>query len=165
MDSVQEKHERAVGDSFIAAFNCLQKTAYVFERRGDPAPDLIYRDGDSRISLEIVDCYYDSNHAKVVWQNARSLPDAPTRWCGKDFDQALVATLNRHIQAKCEKTYGPGCLLVVHIRPNLTTYKDMEELMPDVKIPEEHSFAGIYLMGDFGISARSTVTHALWKLA
>jgi hypothetical protein len=165
MGDIQMEHERAVGDAFIGDFNRLQRTNYTFEGRGDPAPDLIYRDGDSRIGLEIVTCYYDANDAKVQWQNARNLPNAPTHWRGVDFDQALAVNLNRHIQAKGEKAYGPACFLVVCIKPSLTTFKDMEKLITDVAPPSKHSFAGIYLMGDFGISATSTVTHALWKLA
>ena len=165
MDSIQIEYERAVGDCFIAQFNCLQKTNYVFERRGDPAPDWIYGDGDSRISLEIVACYYDSDHTKVVWQNARNLPNAPTCWSGMNFDQALVHNLNTYIRAKCAKVYGSDCSLVIHIRPPLTTFKDMEGLIADVEVPAKHSFTGIYLMGDFGISASSRVTQALWKLA
>jgi len=165
MDNTQIEHERAVGDRFILEFNRLEKVDYEFAHRGDPAPDLIYRDGDSRIGIEIVTCYYDSSDAKAKWQNARGLPTAPTRWSGVDFDQALIADINRHIQDKCRKDYGPDCFLVVYITPALTTYEDMERLMPGVNIPEQHPFAGIWLIGSLGINASSMVTDALWKLA
>ncbi|MBN1506478.1 MAG: hypothetical protein JW955_06510 [Sedimentisphaerales bacterium] len=172
MDSIQVDHERAVGDRFIAGYNRIREASYVFERRGDAdpdpnhrAPDLIYQDGDARIGIEITTCYYDSHDAKVQWQNARGLPDAP--WCGSgvDFDQGLIEDINKRIQAKCGKPYRPACFLLVYINPALTTYEDMERLMPDVSIPEQHRFAGIWLVGSLGIKARSRVTDAMWELA
>jgi hypothetical protein len=165
MDDIQIEHERIIGDRFIAEFNRIKEANYVFERRGDPAPDLIYRDADARIGIEITTCYYDSHDATVQWQNARSRPDAPWCWSGVDFDQALIADINKRIQAKCGKSYGPDCLLLVYIRPSVTTFKDMERLMPDVNIPEQHPFAGIWLMAGLGINASSEVTDALWELA
>jgi hypothetical protein len=165
MDSIQIRYERAVGDSFIAHLNRVQKTNYTFKCRGNPAPDLVYQDEKSQISLEIVTSYYDPNDARLFWENARNIPDAPRCWSGMNFDQALILNLNAYMQAKCDKAYGSDCLLVIHIMPPLTTFKDMEELIADVKPPAKHSFGGIYLMGDFGISATSLVTQALWKLA
>jgi hypothetical protein len=164
MDDIQTEHERAVGDRFIAEFNRLEGANYVFERRGDPIPDLIYRDGDSRIGIEITSCYYNSHDAKVQWQNARGLPDAPWCWSGVDFDQALIADINKRIQVKCGKPYGPDCFLLVYVNPSLTTYEDMERLMPDINIPQQHPFAEIWLVGNFGVNATSKVHEAIWRL-
>ena len=56
MDKVQEQHERAVGDALIAKINRKQKKHFVFNRRGDQGPDLVYCDGNLEISIEIVTC-------------------------------------------------------------------------------------------------------------
>ena len=165
MDEIQKQHELAAGDVFIAAFNRQQGTNYVFDHRGDEAPDLVYRHGDSQICLEIVTYYYDANHAKFLWKNARNLPDAPTGWSGVDFDDALVANINSKIRHKCAKDYGPNCMLIVYISANLTTFKQMETLLPRIEIPSKHGFAGIYLVGYFGVNNDSTVSHAILELA
>lgn len=64
MGKVQEQHERAVGDALIAQINRKQKKRYVFNRRRDRGPDLIYWDGNSKIGIEVVTCYYDNNDAR-----------------------------------------------------------------------------------------------------
>ena len=164
MDDTQKQHERALGDVLIVEFNRKQGTRYVFDRRGDGGPDLIYRDGSSEIGLEIVTCYYDSNDAKVKWQIARNYPDAPKGWAGVNFNSTLVMNINKALQNKCSKDYGPNCLLGLYIFTNLTTYKKMEYLLPDIKVPPKHQFVGIYLIGYFGVNNDSTVNHAILEL-
>ena len=165
MDDIQKQHERAVGDALIVEINRKQKKQYVFNRRGDQAPDLIYRDSNLEISIEVVSCYYDDNDAKFKWQNAKGFSGAPEGWAGVDFDEALVMSINKEIERKCkEKDYGKNCLLAVYISPNLTTFNEMKDLMPQIKTPSKHRFSGIYLIGYFGISGDSTVNHAIWEL-
>ena len=165
MDDVKEQHERAVGDVFIAAFNKQEGVQYVFDRMGGEAPDLVYRDGDSEICLEVTGCYYDANHARFVWMNARNLPHAADGWGGVNFSQALVANINATLRDKCAKDYGPNCILLVYVSFNLTTFKDMEALLPKVEIPAEQRFAGIYLVGYFGVNNDSLINHAIVNLA
>ena len=164
MDDTQRQHERAVGDTLIKELNRKRGTDYAFYRRGNEGPDLIYRDGRSQIGLEIVTCYYDSNDAEYKWKNARTRTDAPKRWSGVNFDETLVMNINKALQAKCSKHYGPNCLLAVSISPNLTTFNEMNELLPNIEIPPEHQFVGIYLIGHFGVSSDCNVNHAIWKL-
>ena len=45
MDTIQEKHERAVGDAFVEWYNRLKGTSYEYYDRGTDPPDLIYRYG------------------------------------------------------------------------------------------------------------------------
>jgi len=137
----------------------------VFEQRANEAPDLIYSNGDSQICVEIVSCYYDANDAKTQWQIARNLPNAPTGWSGVNFDETLVANINAKICDKCAKDYGPNCILIVYISPKLTTFKEMEALLPRIEISSKHRFSGIYLVGDFGVSSDSTVSYAIRTLA
>ena len=164
MDNMKEQHERAVGDGFIVEFNKQQGTQYVFDRLGGEAPDLVYRDGNSEIGLEITSCYYDPNHAKFLWKNARNLPDAAAGWNGVNFSQTFVVNINATLRDKCAKDYGSDCILLVYVSLNLTTFKDMEALLPKIEIPAKHGFEGIYLVGDFGVNNHSTVNHAIIEL-
>lgn len=165
MDSVQIQHERAVCDKLIRDINQRQNINLIFSRRGDPAPDLIYSDGSLEIGIEVVTCYYDINDAKIKWLNARGVHEAPRRWSGVDFDDALVMNINRALKKKCEKkAYGINCLLAVNILPSLTTFNEMKELMSQVKVPQQHQFKEIYLLGSFGVSSESNVNFAIWKL-
>ena len=138
MDNTQRQHEREVGDALIAVLNQKQGNQYIFDRRGDRGPDLIYRDGNLEIGIEIGSCYYDSNDAMFQWQNARNLPDAPRSYSSVDFSSNLVTNINDTLKDKCAKDYGPNCLLCVHIRAGLTTYKKMNYLLPSVKVPPKH---------------------------
>jgi len=166
VDNIQTQHERAVGNDLIAKINRERGTKYVFNRRGDPVPDLIYRDGNLKIGIEVVTCYYDDNDAKFKWQNARNLPEAPKRWGGGlDFDSALIRNINRAIERKCKvKAYGTNCLLAVAISTSLTTFNEMKDLIPQIEIPQKHQFEGIYLIGDFGVNNVSNVIHAVLRL-
>jgi len=168
MDEVQEQHERATGDVFISELNQKQGKQYKFYQRGNQAPDLIYRDGNSEISLEISTCYYDSNDAKARWQIARNRPDAPKGWestDGTDFEKNLIMNINTDIENKCAKDYGQNCFLIVYITPPIITFEDMKDLLPSIKAPSKYHFAGIYLMGHFGVTNNSLISLAIWKLA
>lgn len=165
MDKVKEQHERAVGDVLVAELNRKQRKQYVFNRRGDQGPDLVYCDGNLEIGIEVVTCYYDINDAKFRWQNARNLPEAPKSWAGVNFNSALIMNINRAIVRKCkEKAYGTNCLLAVNILPSLTTFNKMNDLMPQIKTPPKHRFGEIYLIGSFGVTGDSNVNHAIWRL-
>ncbi|MHC5059773.1 MAG: hypothetical protein ACYTFK_01630 [Planctomycetota bacterium] len=165
MDDIQKQHERAVGDTLISEINRKQRKQYVFSRRGNQGPDLIYCENHSEISIEVVSCYYDMYDAKVKWQIARNLPYAPNSYSGVDFNNELIVNINKEIKKKCEnKAYGTNCLLAVYILANLTTYNKMKDLMPRIIIPQSPRFKEIYLIGYFGVSSNSNVDHAIWRL-
>jgi hypothetical protein len=166
MDSIQEQHERAVSDRFIQEYNHLRGKNYVFERRPRQAPDHVYRDGGSEIQVEVVTCYYDSDDAKITWQNVRNIPNAPTTWLGGvNADQALVMNINAAIKKKCKKDYDSKCILVVYIMTPGTTVEEMETLLPSIEVPPNHKFLAIYLTGNFGVSTESAGGYRVWKLS
>lgn len=90
MDAIQEKHERAVGDTFIGWYNAQNGTTFVYQGRPGEAPDLTFVDGEQELLLEIADSYYDKRDAEVKWQNARDVPGAPKAWYGANMDAALA---------------------------------------------------------------------------
>lgn len=165
MDETQRQHEQAVGDAFIQVYNRLKRCRYTFAGRAGEAPDLVYRDDGPEIRLEIVDCYYDTDDAKVKWQNARDVYDAPTEWSGVNPDDALLDSINAALRGKCAKDYGPNCLLIVNVSPGVTTAEEMGALLENVAIPGDPRFAGIYLTGMFGFSSDGSMGgYRVWEL-
>lgn len=164
MDDVQKQHERAVGDKFIEWFNRQNGSSFSFSCRGDRAPDLVYRDQRRMLNIEIVDCYYDNNDAKLKWMNARHISNAPKGWTGVDFDEALLTDINRAVIEKCGKSYGSDCVLLINISPALTTAEEVEEMLPQIEIPKRATFNSIYLSGTFGISRTSVGGYRVWRL-
>jgi hypothetical protein len=151
MDSAQEKHERRVGEQLIEWYNQRHGTSFRFDGRPDDAPDSYYSDGNERRRVEVTSAFSDDgDDARYEWLHKRGRPDAPTKWQGKDFEQYLVADINRRIADKCMNySYGPNCLLAVYVLAQFTSADEMETLIEGVSVPTTHRFKGIYLCGDF----------------
>lgn len=161
MDSVQIQHEQAVGDELIAWLNARYHSRSHRERE---APDLVYVNGSRQLRVEVVGAYYDSAHAKLLWGAARSLPDNPRSWSGINFDERLIKDIEKQIHKKCALAYGPRCVLLVSVKPPLTTWKEMKELLRSLALPEHVPFDGIYLAGVFPTSPDSQGGYYVWPL-
>jgi hypothetical protein len=162
MDAIQEKHERAVGDAFIDWYNTQMGTSFAYFTRAAEAPDLIYRDGTKELLLEITVAYYDAGHATMFWQNACDLPDAPDSWSSKGPGQKLVDSVNLALAKKSAKAYPAGCVLLVVVYPDLTATEEFASLMPEVRVPDGHPFAEIYVGGLFPASSSGSVGGYSW---
>jgi hypothetical protein len=162
MDAVQLQHERAVGDQLIEWLNNRDGTSYTFLRREGEAPDLVYADRGRLLRVEVVGAYYDSDHARLLWGHAREVPDTPNSWSGVDFDEALLRDIERQIHKKCKLSYGPNCVLLVTVRPPMTVWEEVEELLYLLKLPERIPFDGVFLAGTFPMSTRSTGGYRVW---
>ena len=159
MDEMQEKHERGVGDDFIKWYNIKHSTVFVYHDRGADPPDLIYRDGDQEMLLEITASYYGPEQAKMYWQNARRVADAPSMYMLQNPDQNLIEDINTRLAKKCDKPYPINCTLVLQIYPDLISAGELDVLIEEIQIPSSHSFKSIYLAGIF------TNGYQCWKLA
>jgi hypothetical protein len=165
MDALQEQHERAVGDAFIEWYNKQMGTSFAYSAHGAEAPDLIYRDGTKELLLEITVAYYDAGHATMLWQNARGLSDAPDSWSSKGPDQKLIDSVTLALAKKSAKAYPTGCVLLVVVYPDLTDAEEFFSLMPDIRVPDGHPFAEIYVGGLFpAFSSGSVGGHSWWKV-
>lgn len=165
MDTIQEEHERGVGDAFLDWYNQRMGTSYKYNARGVDAPDLIYRDGAKELLLEITVAYYDAGHATMLWQNARDLPDAPDSWSTKSPDQKLIDSVRLALTKKSGKAYPPGCVLLIAIYPDLTTAEEFAALIPEISVPDAHPFTEIYVGGLFPASSSGSVGgYSWWKL-
>jgi hypothetical protein len=164
MDETQSKHERTAGDAFIRWFNRRNGKRFTFDARPGEAPDLKYVDGHQILNIEITDAYYDRDDAEMQWKTARKEASARDRWSGGDFDRALVTNISVGIAKKYPKDYGKDCVLVVAVRPGLTTAEEMEQMLSKIEIPGKNPFTGIYLIGDFPWTDSSRGGFRCWCL-
>jgi hypothetical protein len=165
MDEIQDKHERAVGEAFIRWFNAKCGKQFKYDNRPHEAPDLRYMDGNRVLNIEITDAYYDNrDDAAMQWKAARKEDDAPYRWSGRDSDRTLVSNISETIAEKCRKDYGKDCVLVVAVRPAITSDDEMEQMLSEIKIPEKTPFPGIYLTGEFPWTDSSRGGFRCWQL-
>jgi hypothetical protein len=149
MDSAQEQHEREVGAQLIEWYNQQHGTCFCFDSRPVKAPDLKYRDGNRWLGIEVVEAFYDdANDAKYKWLRARRKPDAPDKWSG---ELQLMENINSKIATKCQKSYGPNCLLAVYVFADMTCADDLETLLKDVRIPADMRFDGIYVCAECAV--------------
>ena len=166
VDATQDKHERAVADTFREWYNSRHGTAYGFYARGADSPDFVYRDGDREMLLEVTAAYYDANNATMLWQIARGVPGAAQDWMGKDPDNMLVDSVSAILQKKCGRPYPKGCVLLVVLYPDITSADEFEDLRTEIKIPPTSSFAEIYVAGMFPASSGGCRGgYYCWKLA
>jgi hypothetical protein len=167
MDETQEGHERAEADRFICWYNACHKVGYRFYARGNEPPDFIYRHDSREMLLEVTAVYYDADNAKMLWQNARALPEAAKIWTSKWPDRKMVDSLNVVLENKCKKRYPVGCLLLAVLYPDVTSAEEFEHLLPEIQIPPVAPFASIYIAGDFPVSSSSAGSggYHCWKVA
>jgi hypothetical protein len=128
-DSLKQK-ERAVGDEFVKWLNRTTGGEFQFEGVGANPPDLLYRDGDKTLPVEVATSYYNKQDAIMRWKGARKDPTAPTRW-GRPLinpDQVLIADINKRVAEKCLGKHDLGTVLVIECYPSITTKAEFEEL-------------------------------------
>jgi hypothetical protein len=164
MDETQRNHESDSGKAFVRWFNQRNGIHFRFDSRPHEAPDQRYVDGSNILNIEITDAYYDKLDAEMQWKTARKESDAPDSWTGGDVDRSLVSNINKAITKKCANDYGKNCVLLVTVRPALTSGDEMEQLLPEIKIPRRIPFTGMYLMGDFPWTESCRGGFRCWQL-
>jgi hypothetical protein len=158
MDSLKKQHERAIAEAFIDWYNKQNNTKFSFHKHGEP-PDFVYIFENQTMLLEVTAEYYDEENAKMLWQNARRIPNAPQIWIGKEPDQSLISHANIGLTKKCAKKYPDGCILLINIYPDITTSEEFELLINQINIPSNNSFIEIYVGGNFPVGG-----FHYWKL-
>jgi hypothetical protein len=136
-ESLKQKVERAVGDEFVEWLNRTTGSEFQFERTGANPPDLVYRDGNKTLPVEVATSYYNESDAIMRWKFARKDPTAPTKWESPltNPDQALIADINKRIAKKCLGKHDLETVLVVEIYPAITTKAKFEELKTALRFP------------------------------
>jgi hypothetical protein len=165
-DSLKQKVERAIGDEFVEWLNRTTGSKFQFERMGADLPDLIYRDGDKTLPVEVGTSYYHTEDAIMRWKHARKDPAAPTKWSEplKEPDQKLIADINKRIAEKCLGKHDTGTVLVIEICPAITTKVEFEELKDTIVIPSPIPFTAIYVAGHFPHSRDGPGGYFCWRV-
>lgn len=78
--------ERAIGDAFVEWLNRATRSHFQFDRIGGDPPDLVYRDGDKTMPVEVTTSYYHDDDAIMLWKHARKDRTAPMKW-SKPLDE------------------------------------------------------------------------------
>lgn len=143
-------------------YNQQNGTNFEYHDRGANLPDLVYRSGSKEILLEVTVAYYDTGHAMMLWQNARSVPHAADAWNSRSPDQKLIDSVNLMLAKKSTKPYPSGCVLVLALYPDLTTAEEFDDLMYGIKVPIDHPFTQIYVGGMFPASTSGSRGGCFW---
>jgi len=97
-EELKQKVERAIGDKFVKWLNRTTGSDFQFDSIGANPPDLLYRDGDKIMPIEVATSYYAEADAKMRWGHARNDPAAPTKSGILDEpDKRLIADINQRI--------------------------------------------------------------------
>ena len=166
-ESLKQKVERAIGDQFVEWLNRATGSEFRFERTGADPPDLVYRDGDETLPVEVATSYYHEEDAIMRWKHARKDPTAPVKWSKPldEPDQRLIVDINQRIVEKCLGTHDVGTALVIEIYPAITTKTEFEELKSRIAIPKSIPFAAIYVAGSFPHGGDGPGCYFYWKVS
>jgi len=137
-ESLKCKVERAIGDQFVEWLNRATGTAFQFARTGADPPDLVYRDGNKTLPVEVATSYYHEEDAIMLWKHARKDCTAPMKWSKPvdEPDQRLITDINQRIVEKC-----------------------------GIEIPNSIPFAAIYIAGRFPHGDDGSSGYSCWKVS
>lgn len=164
MDPLQAEFEQGVGDRFAEWLSAKTGKPCRFLRRADRAPDLVYTFANRELLVEVTAAYYDSGHAKFLWESARGKPDAPEGWVGVGPSKSLASAIATRIQEKSQKLYGKNVVLLVEVPPGITSAEELQQRLAAHELPEEVPFVGIYVVGNFPITSSSSGGHRVLPL-
>ena len=166
-EPLKQKVERAIGDEFVSWLNKGNCSQFQFERVGADPPDLIYRDGNKTLAIEITTAYYDQEDASMLWRLAREDRTTPVKR-SKPFDepdQRLIGDINKRIIAKCLGAHEAGTVLVIDVYPAITRTDEFETLRHKIAIPGAIPFGAIYVTGWFPSGGDGRGGYSCWKVS
>ena len=166
-ESLKQKVERAIGDEFVSWLNRANCSQYQFEHAGADPPDLIYRDGNKTLPIEITTAYYDQKDASMLWGLARKDRTGPVKRSKPldEPDQRLIASISKRIEEKCLGTHEAGTVLVIDIYPAITRKDEFETLRHKIAIPGAIPFVAIYVTGWFPSGGAGRGRYSCWKVS
>jgi len=152
-EAAKQGHERAVADQLLEAV----KLYATFERVGDAdkkEPDTIYQTGGQMVGIEVATAYYDEADAQDEWEIATGEhPLAPgeirpsSTGIMENPDQMICEVVQEELEDKCGKTYEGAAeiWLCINMLAALNDAASVTECLKNLKVPEKHGFARIYL--------------------
>src|SRR5213592_3695499 len=119
MDDRKTRSERILTEDFLLTYNLIHDSSFDIVRAGDPPePDMICRDTRSsqQLGVEVTVVYYDSTHAKSLWEPARGKTAKPYFLSRQDSEcnEAFIGKIADRVKKKSRKVYSfSGKLLLI----------------------------------------------------
>jgi hypothetical protein len=152
-DSVKSGHEKAVADQLLRSLNIGAR----FERPGDPdkrEPDVIYKVDGKFLGIEVATAYYEDSDAKDAAEIAAGeRPLGPVEIRDRSAgllvepDQAICERVQGELVDKAGKEYTgtDEIWLCINQDALLSDAASVAECVKQLRVPETHQFARIYL--------------------
>lgn len=145
-------HEKYIASNLLKSLN----SQYEFDRMGNDSgePDVIFRDTNKTIGVEICLAYYDDSDAKQEWTLARGEREFPTigyelRRNGviTEPDNLICSKIQAELHDKCSKKYFgvDESWLCIEARAPLMDKESLDKCVSELDIPEGSSFKHIWL--------------------
>lgn len=152
-EALKKRHEKAVADQLLEA----EKIDATFDRVGDAnkkEPDVIYTIGELAVGIEMATAYYEDGDAQDEWEiatgeNPLAIGEIRPSSAGimGNPDQMICETVQEELEDKCDKTYvgAAEIWLCINMLAALSDAASVAECLKNLKVPEKHAFARIYL--------------------
>jgi hypothetical protein len=152
-DPLKNNLEETVAREFLLATG----SPYKVLRAGlPPEPDQLceHRTTGRQVGIEVVSVYYDQNHAKSVWIQAREKKTLSYAISRKDSVEnvRLLAESLRRIRVKSRKRYSVNghLVLVVFTYPHRLYLCNVGKRLTTLRLPSHHPFDEICIMSQHG---------------
>jgi hypothetical protein len=149
-EDLKKRHERAVGERFISAYN--QQVAKHFQLAAvRERPDLEFRDSETgeMLGVEVLTSYYGEDHARREWTDARGGRAGEELLPVAEPDRSVVEKSLKGILGKLQDPfdYPHQLFLVVDISPAvLTTVDDFRREVERLFFASRPQYRGIFVM-------------------
>ena len=145
-------HEKYIATNLIKSLNL----AYDFERMGNDKnePDVIFKDKDKSIGIEICLAYYDNSDARQEWTLARGERQFPSVGYEQRFggvivepDNLICSKIQAELNDKCSKSYSGvnESWLCIEARAPLLDKESLDKCIAKLEISKDSSFKHIWL--------------------
>ncbi len=147
---LQRGHEKAVCDELVK----IVALGLVFERMGNDGgePDVLYRNGNEIVGIEVGTAYYDNSDAKQEWTLARGERTISDKYEFRhggvivNPDNVICSRIQGELNDKCSKRYSgtDRVWLCVEARAPLGDDGSFQGCAAQISLPT-HSFEKIFL--------------------
>jgi hypothetical protein len=150
--SLKRTHERFIGNTLLTTLRFNAEFVRMGNDRDEP--DVIYRDGNRIIGIEVGTAYYDEADARQEWMHARGERQMPPDGIEPgdagpigNPDDLICEKVQRELDDKCRMRYGGvnESWLCIEQRAELSDARSVRECVERLRVPPS-GFARIYVV-------------------